>query len=154
MQLKEPKNVKELQTFLGMMVYFSAYVPYYAWIVAPLFKLLKKGTEWKWTVLEQEAFDLSKEVLTNAPVRAFAIPGLGYRLYTDACDYGLGAILQQVQPIAIRDLKGTKTYEKLRDVHSRGLPIPQLIVDIDKNNEDREKREWNVSFEDTIVDVE
>lgn len=153
-QLKEPRNVKELQTFLGMMVYFSAYIPYYAWIVAPLFKLLKKGAEWKWNALEQEAFDLSKEVLTNAPVRAFAIPGLGYRLYTDACDYGLGAILQQVQPIAIRDLKGTKTYEKLKDVHSRGLPIPQLVVDIDKSNDGHNKREWSVIFEDTIVDVE
>lgn len=41
-QLAEPRNVKELQTFLGMMVYFSAYIPYYAWIVAPLFKLLKR----------------------------------------------------------------------------------------------------------------
>lgn len=28
--LAEPRNVKELQTFLGMMVYFSAYIPFYA----------------------------------------------------------------------------------------------------------------------------
>jgi hypothetical protein len=40
--LDTPRNIKELQTFLGMMVYFSSYIPFYAWIVAPLFQLLKK----------------------------------------------------------------------------------------------------------------
>ncbi|PBK82061.1 hypothetical protein ARMGADRAFT_861387, partial [Armillaria gallica] len=34
--LENPLNVRELQTFLGMMVYFSAYVPFYAWIAYPL----------------------------------------------------------------------------------------------------------------------
>ena len=76
--LKEPKNVHDLQVFLGMMVYFSAYIPFYAWIVAPLFALLKKETAWKWSETEQEAFDLAKEALVNSPVRAYAIPGRGY----------------------------------------------------------------------------
>ena len=67
-----------------MMVYFSAYIPFYAWIVAPLFALLKKETAWKWSETEQEAFDLAKEALVNSPVRAYAIPGHGYRLYSDA----------------------------------------------------------------------
>ncbi|TFY52000.1 hypothetical protein EVJ58_g10260 [Rhodofomes roseus] len=67
--LAEPRNVKELQTFLGMMVYFSSYVPFYAWIAAPLFQLLKKDKkEWEWNQSHQEAFELCKEVLTNAPV--------------------------------------------------------------------------------------
>ncbi|KZP26880.1 hypothetical protein FIBSPDRAFT_657243, partial [Athelia psychrophila] len=35
-QLEEPKNPHDLQIFLGMMVYFSAYIPFYAWIAAPL----------------------------------------------------------------------------------------------------------------------
>jgi hypothetical protein len=155
-QLKEPTNVKELQTFLGMMVYFSAYIPYYAWIVAPLFKLLKKGTTWRWTILEQEAFELSKKVLTNAPVRAFAIPGRGYRLYTDACDYGLGAILQQVQPIKIKDLRGTKVYEKLKKAYQEDRPVPKLVNDIDDLEPLRKKEEidWDKNFEETEVEVE
>jgi hypothetical protein len=48
-QLEEPKNVSELQTFLGMMVYFSSYIPFYAWITQPLFGLLKKKSPWQWT---------------------------------------------------------------------------------------------------------
>ncbi|QRW05926.1 Reverse transcriptase (RNA-dependent DNA polymerase) [Ceratobasidium sp. AG-Ba] len=43
LQLEEPKDVPTLQTFLGMMTYFSSYIPYYTWIVAPLFHLLRKS---------------------------------------------------------------------------------------------------------------
>lgn len=31
LQLDNPKNVHDLQIFLGMMVYFSSYIPFYAW---------------------------------------------------------------------------------------------------------------------------
>jgi hypothetical protein len=155
-QLVEPRTVHQLQMFLGMMTYFSAYIPFYAWIVAPLFKLLKKGATWKWGELEQEAFELCKEVLTNAPVRAFAIPGLGYRLYSDACDYGLAAILQQVQPIAIRDLKGTKVYDRLEKAFKNGDSVPKLVISVTKDGTDlpSQDSEWASNFEDTIVRVE
>lgn len=154
LELQEPRNIKELRTFLGMMVYFSAYIPYYAWIVAPLFKLLRKGSIWKWESLEQESFDLSKKVLTNAPVRAYAMPGRGYRLYSDACDYGLGAILQQVQPTIIRDLRGTKLYEKLKEAHLAKKPIPNLVVSIGKDEKEKTPCDWAENFEDTMVEVE
>ena len=77
-ELSAPKNVHELQMFLGMMVYFSLYIPFYAWIVAPLFELLKKNSSWEWGSSQQETFDLAKTALTSAPVQAHAIPGLGY----------------------------------------------------------------------------
>ena len=104
LQLDDPKNVHDLQIFLGMMVYFSSYIPFYAWIVHPLFQLLKRENKWKWETEEQNAYDLCKQVLTQAPVRAHAMPGLPYRIYSDACDFALAAILQQVQPIKIKDL--------------------------------------------------
>src|ERR1700742_2038556 len=155
-KLAEPRTVNELQMFLGMMVYFSSYIPFYAWIVAPLFKLLKKETPWQWGEIEHEAFNLSKEVLTNAPVRAFAIPGLGYRIYSDACDYGIAAILQQVQPIAIRDLKGTKAYTRLETAFKENKPAPNLAITVSKDGNQfaSQQAEWAKNFEDTIVNVE
>ncbi len=123
-----PRNVSELQTFLGMMTYFSSYIPYYAWIAHPFFQLLKKSEAWKWNAVHDEAFKLCKEVLTNAPVRGYATAGTPYRLYTDACDYGLGGILQQVQPVKIRDLKGTRTYDRLRKAYDKGEDVPLLAA--------------------------
>ena len=153
-ELSAPKNVHELQMFLGMMVYFSSYIPFYAWIVAPLFELLKKSSAWEWGNSQQEAFNLAKTALTSAPVRAHAIPGLGYRVYSDACDVGIAAILQQIQPIKIRDLKGTKGYEKLKSAHEKGLPIPQMVIPISKDEELPHPGTWDKDFENTMVHVE
>jgi hypothetical protein len=41
-----PQNTHSLQIFLGIMVYFLAYIPFYAWIAAPLFNLFKKDDQW------------------------------------------------------------------------------------------------------------
>ena len=149
-----PKNVHELQTFLGMMVYFSAYIPFYAWIVAPLFELLKKNSKWDWGSAQHEAFELAKTALVSAPVRAYAIPGLGYRVYSDACDVGVAAILQQIQPIKIRDLKGTKGYDKLKSAYDQGLPVPQMVTPVSKDEEPPKLSIWDKEFENTTVSVE
>lgn len=155
LQLEEPRNIKTLQTFLGMMVYFSLYIPYYAWIVAPLFKLLKKDQAWEWNELHQEAFDLSKEALANSPVRGYAIPGLGYRIYTDACDYGIAAILQQVQPMQLRDLHDTKIYQRLKKAFNNGEAVPRLVVSALKDNTDLPPVDtWAEDFENTTIHLE
>lgn len=137
------------------MVYFSSYIPFYAWIAAPLFKLLKKGQEWQWDDIHQEAFELCKQGLVQAPVRAHAMPGRPYRVYSDACDYGLAAILQQVQPIQIRDLQGTRIYERLRRAYLGKEPVPRLVAQISKDfNDVPPPGSWAESFEDTEVYVE
>jgi hypothetical protein len=46
LDLKPPLKVSELQTFLGMIVYFSAFIPYYASIARLLFHLLWKDSWW------------------------------------------------------------------------------------------------------------
>ena len=53
MDLAHPTSVSDLQKFLGMVVYFLKYIPFYLMITAPLFDLLKKGIKWQWH-MEQE----------------------------------------------------------------------------------------------------
>jgi hypothetical protein len=136
LNLKEPKAVHELQMFLGMMVYFAGYIPFYAWIVHPLFQLLKKDNKWSWGENEQNVYGLCKQVLTQAPVRAHAIAGRPFRVYLDACDFGLAAILQQVQPIKIRDLRGTKIHEQLQKAYKNKEPIPDIATHLSKSESD------------------
>ena len=155
LQLDNPRNVHDLQVFLGMMVYFSSYVPFYAWIAHPLFQLLKKENKWIWGKEEQTAYDLCKQVLTEAPVRAHAIPEMPYQIYSDACDFAVAAILQQVQLMKIGDLKGTKTYEKLERAFKKGEPIPDLVTHLDKEGSDVPPiGQWDTNFDDTVVYVE
>ena len=135
------------------------YIPFYAWIAALLFKLLKKDKPWEWTQLEQEAFDVCKQVLVSAPVMAYPIHGKPYHTYSDACDYGVAAILQQVQPIKIADLKGTKLYNKLKRAHDVKEPVPNLVTPINSKVEDILtgwvfRGNWAENFEETEVQIE
>src|ERR1700721_2579324 len=155
LQLEEPKNTHDLQVFLGMMVYFFAYIPFYAWIAGPLFPLLKKGIKFNWGSIHSEAFYLCKQVLTNAPIRSYAIPGQPYRLYSDACDIGLAAILQQVQRIQLKDLKGTKVYEQCFKAYKKNEPIPSLVNQISKSGNDVPiNGNWSSTFDETWVYIE
>ena len=117
MELEHPRKLSQLQAFLGMVVYFSAFIPYYASICAPLFQLLRKGHKWTWGVEQEHAFQAAKSALNCSPVLGHPIEGLPYRLYTDASDEALGCALQQVQPIKVRDLKGTRVYDQIGRAH-------------------------------------
>ena len=152
--MKPPTKVKELQMFLGFVNYFANYIPFFTWITKPLYRLLSNDHKWEWTPIHQEAYELCKLALKSAPVLAHPMSGLGYRLYTDASDFGIGAVLQQVQPIKIRDLKGTKVYDKLRELYNEGKEPPQLVIIADKDEIRPVTEHWHDEFDETIIYIE
>jgi Reverse transcriptase (RNA-dependent DNA polymerase) len=56
-----PRNVKEVQSFLGLCSYFRKFVPKFSWIARPLTTLLKKNQKWQWQTEQKESFDLLKK---------------------------------------------------------------------------------------------
>ncbi len=76
----------ELQTFIGMVVYFQSFMPYFADHMTPLFNLLKKGMQWTWDQTHKYTWMTAKQALQKVPVLSHPIEGLSYRLYTDASD--------------------------------------------------------------------
>ncbi|QRV93047.1 Retrovirus-related Pol polyprotein from transposon [Ceratobasidium sp. AG-Ba] len=169
LQLEIPKNVDDLRMFLGKMNYFGRYIPYLAWMIAPLIALLKKGVSWHWDNLQQRAFDLCKLALTNAPVLAYPVPGGRYRLYTDACDYGISGILQQVRHEPLKWFKGTKLYEECVKAKDKGKPVPSFSAPIPKPKKNdmtggaigvsetknqTPDNTWAEDFDETLVEVE
>ena len=58
----EPKNMGELKAFLGMLLYYSIFIPNMATVLAPLYQLLKQDVEWKWTAVEQATFKKAKDL--------------------------------------------------------------------------------------------
>ena len=125
------------------------------WIARPLFNLLKGSVKWEWTNVHSEAFKLCKQVLVNAPVRRYATPGSPYRLYSDAYDFGLATILQQVQRIQLEDLKGMKAYKHCERAFEAEQPIPSLVVQITKLDNDVPKNgNWGKTLDETWVYIE
>ena len=155
MELDRPKKLSQLQTFLGMVVYFAAFIPYYASICSPLFQMLRKGRKWNWGAEEEHAFESAKRTLQESPVLGHPIEGLPYRLYTDASDEALGCALQQIQPIAVKDLKGTRTYNRLRKQYDAGLPPPKLTTTLSSKIADSpDNDKWGDTFDSSVVHVE
>jgi hypothetical protein len=155
LDLKPPTKVSELQTFLGMIIYFSAFIPFYASIARPLFHLLRKDTPWRWEEAEHYAFEAAKEALRSTPVLGHPIQGLPYRLYTDASDEALGCALQQIQPIKVGDLKGTRTYERLKKAFETGNAPPKLVVSLSQKINDADAVDsWGPTLDDSTVHVE
>ena len=90
------RNVKDLVSFLGAVGYFRKYLPDLATVIAPLEALRKKDAKWRWTKVEQGAFEKLKEILCSNKVLTFYDPEKCVKLDTDATSYGLGAVLSHV----------------------------------------------------------
>ena len=73
----------------------SDYIPNYASITLPLHELTKKDTKFKWTFVEQKAFNQLKQKLTQAPEFANFDTHKRSRLIVDGSPKGISAILAQ-----------------------------------------------------------
>ena len=94
-QQPPPADVKALQRFMGMAQYYRQLVPDFSKIAEPLNELTRKDQKWQWGPAQQTAFENLKEELISERVMAFPNLNQPFILYTDACDYAVGAILCQ-----------------------------------------------------------
>ena len=96
-KLPPPINVAEVRSFLGLVGYYRRFVKRFSDKAAPLNRLLHKDHPWKWTQDCQEAFQTLKGEIASRPISAYPDFSKPFRLYTDASNLGLGAILAQKQ---------------------------------------------------------
>lgn len=94
-QFPEPKNAKQVQSFLGLTGYFRKYIRSYATIARPLSDLLRASTPFKFEHEQKAAFQKLKDILCNEPVLHLFKQGAKLELHTDASKLGFGAILMQ-----------------------------------------------------------
>ena len=96
-KLPPPINVAEVRSFLGLVGYYRRFVKKFSDKAAPLNALMRKEQTWKWTEDCQKAFETLKGEIAARPVSAYPDFSKPFRLYTDASNIGLGAILAQKQ---------------------------------------------------------
>ena len=89
----EPSNVSELKAYLGLLTYYSKFLPNMATVLAPLYNLLRKDTKWIWSEAETKAFLVSKKLLSSSDLLVHFNPELDLLLMCDASSYGIGAVL-------------------------------------------------------------
>ena len=90
-----PKNIKEVQRFLGMAGWYHRFVPHFSQVAEPLNALKRKGAKFLWTPQCQISFQALKQLLVSPPVLGHPNLNLPFVIYTDASEVGLGAVLVQ-----------------------------------------------------------
>nr|XP_039266275.1 uncharacterized protein K02A2.6-like [Styela clava] len=98
MEIPSPENVKELQSFLGIVNYYRKFIPAMSTIVDPFNKLLKKGMKWNWNNDCKKAFVKLKDILVSSEVLVHYDPEKPLVLATDASSVGIGAVISHILP--------------------------------------------------------
>ena len=93
-----PTDVSQLRSFLGMINYYSRFIPNLSSILNPLNSLLCKGKQWQWTSECKTAFREAKQQLLSQSVLTHYNPELPIRLACDASPYGVGSVISHILP--------------------------------------------------------
>jgi hypothetical protein len=93
-----PRNLKELQRFLGFCNFYRRFIDHYSAISAPMNKLTHSGRRWGWEVEADKAFNKLKSAFEGAPMLAHFHPERETIIETDCSDYALGGIISQYDP--------------------------------------------------------
>jgi len=116
----QPKFLKELQSFLGLVNYFGDHLRNLAIECAGLRMLLRSATKKKkldWLPEHTEQFNKIKDMIDNLPKLHFINPDGEVVVYTDASEYGVGAYICQMvdgneQPVAFMSKSLTATEQR------------------------------------------
>ncbi|UYV77938.1 K02A2.6-like [Cordylochernes scorpioides] len=124
-----PTSLTELQAFLGLLTYYSRFIPNMSSTLVPLYNLLKKEQKCKWETPEERAFKDIKEKLVHSTLLVHFDPRKRQILSCDASGVGIGAVLSQVQgdndihPVAFASRTLTPAEKKYSQLEREALGI-------------------------------
>nr|XP_006812005.1 PREDICTED: uncharacterized protein K02A2.6-like [Saccoglossus kowalevskii] len=88
-----PTDVHTLKSFLGGINFYGKFLKNLSSVLAPLYKLLRKGVSWHWSQPQEQSFKNAKKLLISSGVLVHYDPYKHIVLSCDASPYGIGAVL-------------------------------------------------------------
>ncbi len=92
---KRPKNLTELQGWMGFINFYRRFIKGFSKIVRALNELTKKGVLWEWTDKREEAFQTLKRLICKELVLLMPKFDQPFKLEVDVSNYAIGATLNQ-----------------------------------------------------------
>ena len=106
LKIATPTKRKEVRSFLGMVNFYRDMWPRRSEILAPLTALTSSSVKWKWTEVEERAFQEMKRVMARETLLAFPDFSKQFTIHTDASKTQLGSVIsQEGKPIAFYSRK-------------------------------------------------
>ena len=94
-RIKPPTNKKQNRSFIGMINYYRDMWKHRSVILEPLTALTSSKVKWKWTEIEQKAFDKMKDILSKEVMLSYPDFNKPFTIHTDASDKQIGAVISQ-----------------------------------------------------------
>jgi hypothetical protein len=88
--IKEPTNITEVKSFIGLASYYRKYVKNFSEIALPLLNLTRKNVKFDWTIDCQNAFDKLNQLLVNPPVLTLPDFSKNFIIQSDASKKDIG----------------------------------------------------------------
>jgi hypothetical protein len=132
MEWPVPKNIKQVQAFLGFVNFYRRFVRGFSDIAQPLTKLTGK-VSWSWGPEQDLAFQKLKERIAEDVVLALPTDDGKFRLEADASDGATGAVLSQEQnkvwqPVAFMS-HGLNETERNYEIYDKEMLAIMLTLD-------------------------
>ncbi|EFP03733.1 hypothetical protein CRE_01522 [Caenorhabditis remanei] len=131
--MESPKNQKQLASFLGAICFYSRFVPKLSDLRGPLDRLMKQDVDWKWTNIEQNAFDRLKNSVADATMLSHFKEDWKIVIAADASQYGIGGVLSHINPegqevpIAHFARSLTETEKRYSQIEKEGLALVYTV---------------------------
>ena len=90
-----PKTKRQLRHFLGMINYYCDMWKRRSHILAPLSRLISKTVKYKWTDVEQKAFEQAKRMIQQETMLSYPDFNKTFHVYADASKTQLGGVIMQ-----------------------------------------------------------
>jgi ribonuclease HI len=116
-----PRNVKEIQAFLGTINFLRRFVPNFAEIVKLITGMLKKDSRVNWTAEAKASFEHIKKVISEAPVLTSPDYLKDFLIFSFASQHTIAAVLLQ---------KDDEGFERPIAFFSKSLRDAELKYDI------------------------
>jgi len=131
MEWPTPKNVEQVQSYVGTVGYYRKFIKDFAKKSAPLTQLFKKGVDWQWKHAQENAFNELKRAISNPPVLKTPDYSKEFSISSDASGTGIGGVVSQ------------------KDENGKERPIAYFSRQLNE-----QEKNWSIYEQETLALVE
>lgn len=123
-EIEVPTNKTELLRILGLVKFFSKFIPNLSQLTTNLRELTKKNIVFSWTEKHDSELNILKSLITSSPLLKIFDPNLEITIQCDASGDGLGCVLlQKGHPVSFASRCLTKAEKRYAQIEKELLAI-------------------------------